>query len=391
MIVVAGGSYWERCLHPGWNELRGSGLRAAIALSETAKVQFHTLAGPPDAELFDLYCKAHGIEAMRHESDQTVVFKYPTSLAVPMIWPRPDMLSRASLSVEAEHVLAFGMLDARVEARGEFLVYDPQFPAPRDRDGMHAKHLAIVANADEVRRWAGRDDLEIALQNVGRQTGAEVVVAKRGLRGALVISGSRKHEIPAYASSGAWTIGSGDIFSSAFAHCWFETGDAFLAADLASRSTAYYAAERTHPNYGRLSDLRYEPVIPKNGSVYLAGPFFSLPEHWLVEEAKANLSELGLEVLSPYHAVVSTDPQIFAKGDMEMLHRSTRVFALLDGFDPGTLFEVGAAVELGIPVVAFSRHARLHADERLNMLRGLGIEIYDDYAYAISRTLQVTR
>lgn len=391
MIAVAGGTYWERCLRPGWNELRGSGLRAAAALSDIARVRFQTVVGLADKDLFDLYYKAYGMDAHAVESFRSVAFKYATPLAVPMIWPRPDMLTRNTITVEGERVLVFGMLDARIEVNADWLVYDPQFPAPLGRDDLHASRLAIVANADELMRWADNDDLHLAVEHVGGQHSADVVVAKRGLRGVLVAAGSKALAVPAYRSNGAWTIGSGDVFSSAFAYHWFQTGDPFAAADLASRAVAYYGAERTPPSYGSLNELHYDAIVPKDGSVYLAGPFFSLSEHWLLEEAKANLADLGLEVFSPYHAIASKDPRIFANADMDMLRRSSRVFALLDGFDPGTLFEAGAAAELGIPVVAFSRHATMLDDERLNMLRGLGAEIYDDYAYAISRVLQVAK
>lgn len=45
-----------------------------------------------------------------------------------------------------------------------------------------------------------------------------------------------------------------------------------------------------------------------NRKVYLAGPFFTLAQLWLVEQARRNLSDLGLDVFPPT-TWLDTDPQ----------------------------------------------------------------------------------
>jgi nucleoside 2-deoxyribosyltransferase len=77
--------------------------------------------------------------------------------------------------------------------------------------------------------------------------------------------------------------------------------------------------------------------------VYLAGPFFDLAQVWLIEQARANLREMGLEVFSPYHDIgLGSANDVVAK-DLEGIDASHLVFAIADGLDPGTLYEIGYA------------------------------------------------
>jgi len=56
------------------------------------------------------------------------------------------------------------------------------------------------------------------------------------------------------------------------------------------------------------------------------------------------------------------------------------VFAILNGLDTGTVFEVGYAVRKGIPVVALAQNVK---DEDLKMLTGTGCTVLDDFASAL--------
>jgi nucleoside 2-deoxyribosyltransferase len=71
-----------------------------------------------------------------------------------------------------------------------------------------------------------------------------------------------------------------------------------------------------------------------------------------------------------------------APKDIEMLHAADKVFAILDGFDPGTVFEVGYARALGKRVVAY---AEACGDEALKMFVGSNCEVVSDFASAIVR------
>jgi nucleoside 2-deoxyribosyltransferase len=52
--------------------------------------------------------------------------------------------------------------------------------------------------------------------------------------------------------------------------------------------------------------------------------------------------------------------------------------------DPGTVFEVGYAKKMGIPVVALAENER---EEDLKMMAGSGMTITDDFVTAIYRSV----
>jgi nucleoside 2-deoxyribosyltransferase len=122
----------------------------------------------------------------------------------------------------------------------------------------------------------------------------------------------------------------------------------------------------------------------KTATVYLAGPFFDIGQRWLVEEANDYLLEMGANVFSPVHEVGPGPADIVAPEDIKGLERSDVVFAILNGMDPGTIFEVGYAVKKGIPVVGLAQNVRL---EDLKMMEGTGCEIHSDFASAIYRAI----
>ena len=68
--------------------------------------------------------------------------------------------------------------------------------------------------------------------------------------------------------------------------------------------------------------------------------------------------------------------------DIAAIKRSHLLFAILDGLDPGTLFEVGYARALNKPVIAFVQN---EAPNNLKMLKGTECEIVNDFASAIYR------
>lgn len=379
-------------MRPRWRELYGSGLRASALLASHCDVRFATCASSDCIDDLRYAAELFGITVEPHASSFPVRFEYVHPLSIPIIRPRPDVLPSVDLRVSAKTALCFGMLDAQWSVSADTVVYDPQRPVPQGflATGSSSKRLAIVANARELRAWSGCDDVLEGARAVGTHESAEVVVVKRGLNGVSVITGDKERRLPAYESQGAWSIGSGDVFSAAFTWKWaLEGEDACTSADFASQVVAAYAETRS-PTLNITEGAR-NPAQLHKGAVYLAAPFFSLAERWLVEETRAHLKDIGLDVLSPLHDVRSSEPLQFAPLDIEMLAQSTRVFAILDGFDPGTLFELGYAHRLGIPIVAFTNRHQDLKDERLNMLRGLGVELHDDYAYAIWRSAQVCR
>lgn len=161
---------------------------------------------------------------------------------------------------------------------------------------------------------------------------------------------------------------------------------------LASKATAYYCQTQDFVTAAQLGALQFPPVTPssthlagKRPKVYLAGPFFDLSEVWMVEEARDSLRGMGLEVFSPYHDVGLGSASDVVATDLEALDACDLVFALVDGLDAGTIFEIGHARSRGIPVVIYSE--RHQGGESLKMMEGTGCILCCDYTTAIYTAL----
>jgi nucleoside 2-deoxyribosyltransferase len=400
-VHVVGGTYLERCRESRWDELFGSGLRAAVAIRQLGP-QSVLSTYISDVQRGTLYASADaaGVTLAATSVRDTLRFTYAHGLARPVIDPSLHLLEHgAPLQVEGDVILRFGMLDGDAVVHGRAVVYDPQStydPRPFGENGSTADRLAVVANRGEAERLSGMMSPEAAGRALLTQ-GAEVVVVKQGAAGLLVCArtnpGATVREevevvrVPAFRTPAVFPIGSGDVFSAAFTVAWAVRGFAPAAAAMfASRAAAAYcAAPRVplpvdaHPG----SDLR--PIRPTAGGrqprrVYLAGPFFTTAERWLVEEAYATLSHQGVAVFSPFHDVGVGPAHLVAPADLRGLEETDAVFAIVDGFDAGTLFEVGYARSHGIPVVAFVQN---EPAEPLKMLVGTDCELVDDFASAL--------
>lgn len=110
--------------------------------------------------------------------------------------------------------------------------------------------------------------------------------------------------------------------------------------------------------------------------VYLAGPDVFRPDAIAHFQRLADAcEEFEMEALAPFDAArkAGTPRQIF-EDNMRMLRRADGVIANLAPFrgaepDAGTVFEVGAAHALGIPVVAYGVGAGSYSD-RVRALYG---------------------
>lgn len=389
MISVAGGVYAERCLEPFWNDVYGSGGRAAAAISGAVQgVRLHTYQAAGLAEGVENLAAVYGLEMHGPRVDGPgVSFDYMHSLADPRIRPRPDAIAQhAPLVVEDDVVLRFGMMEGTAEVRGGRVVYDPQSafdPRPFRENGSRADALALILNRHEGSRLTGRRAPDEIVEALIASDQADVVVLKLGGHGAMVVEGGRASVVPAYRSPSVWKIGSGDVFSAAFALQWGVRGlSATDAADLASRSVSAYAGTRALPS-PPVSDLlsgAFDPVVPGAGRIYVAGPFFNLGELWMVEEVRGRLMDMGVEVFSPLHDVGRGPASEVTRRDLEGLDACDVVLAILNGGDAGTIFEVGYAVARGKPVVALAQNVR---EEDLKMPVGSGCVVASDLVTAI--------
>jgi nucleoside 2-deoxyribosyltransferase len=162
---------------------------------------------------------------------------------------------------------------------------------------------------------------------------------------------------------------------------------------LASKATAYYCCTQALPvpPSPEMDDwAEHNGICPlhllanaKPKCVYLAGPFFSMMERWLIEQSRDALSQQGMKVFSPLHDVGIGGAADVVKKDLAAISSCDILFALLDHLDSGTLFEVGYARSIGKPVVAFCQN---ETSESLKMLSGSDCAIFDDFVTAIYHT-----
>lgn len=397
-LVVVGGIYRERCARPQWDEIYGSAGRAASALARMdAKVELHAYA---DALSEETIRSRAAFERFVFEPIlvlQTLTFDYHHGLDVPRIGGRGEI--KEAIQVKAKNVVRFGMLQGDAVVRADRVVYDPQdgiAPASYGANGSSARHLAIVLNRAEAELLTGRKGQTTGriARAVRRQEGADAVVIKNGPQGALVLEGNSLTQVPAFASERVWKIGSGDMFVAHFAYHWLANRrSAARSAALASRATAFYCETRGAPSANQLAEFSRPPVLPsarfrrgRRPRVYLAGPFFTLATLWMVEQARACLAGAGLDVLSPYHDVGHGSALDVVPRDLEAIEAADIVFAIGDGMDPGTVYEVGYARAQGKPVIVYCEDETAEAQK---MMQGSGCFLVDDFVSAIYRALWI--
>ena len=386
-LTVAGGLYHEHCIWPDWNRVLGSGGRAASAVvGHVGDITLHTYASPIAVAEFRPQAEIDGLEFRPERVEQLISFEYVHSLSTPVITPSPSRIKKCeTIHAAAEAVLRFGMLEGTAKVEAERCVYDPQSaspPEPFEDNGSHAGKLAIVGNRREVCEL-GRKGSPLDAGARLLTEGAEVVVVKFGAEGAQVITASGTAMVPPYRSDAVWTLGSGDVFAAMFAARWAVNGDSpERAARLASAAVSAYADSRELPVPPVENLLRREAVDTKaiSSDVYLASPFFTVSQRWLVDEARRGLADLGLKVFSPLHEIGPGPAHTVAPADIAALTKCDIVFAILDGLDSGTVFEVGYARALKKPVYALAQNV---STEDLKMIEGSGCRVYHDLVTAL--------
>jgi nucleoside 2-deoxyribosyltransferase len=393
VIDVVGGTYQEMCREPRWDELFGSGLRAAATLTSlTDEVRLWTYVAEQHRPTLEAYAIEYGVDTEAAEIPETLRFSYVHGLSEPWIHPPLHMISPAEpLEIDSSVVLRFGILEGDAVVAATRAVYDPQSaydPRPFAENGSEAEHLALVLNSFEARALTAEQSPNRMGTALLKDQGAEVVVLKLGAAGVLVFTENGSERVPAFRTDRVFPIGSGDVFSAVFAHYWGENGYApHEAAQQASRATAWYCATKQLrlPPRDKIGQKLHQPVQPTEGGrqprrVYLAGPFFTTSQRWLIEETRDGLRQQGVAVFSPFHDVGIGPAHEVAPKDIAALNACDAVLAIVDGFDAGTLFEVGYARSRGTPVTAFVQSA---PEEPLKMLVGTDCQIVDDFVTAI--------
>jgi len=325
-----------------------------------------------------------------------VGFQYLHDMAAPDIFGRPTQLY-PPLLVNEEKVVRFGMLEGDAIVNSEWAVYDPQnvgSVVSFSANGSKAKHLALVLNSWEAGQMAGLPGHppETCAPAIAQKEGAEVVVIKMGPRGAFVWTSGQVTQVPAYRTTNVWKIGSGDCFVAHFANAWMQEGRSPAdAAAAASFATAYYCQHQLFPTPGLLADFKPTEIEVSaayaSGSereIYLAGPFFDLSQVWMIEQARMNLREVGLKVFSPFHDVGRGSASDVVEKDLLAIKKAHLIFAVSDGLDAGTIYEIGYARAIGKPVVVYSER---ESEESLKMMEGSGCIVCSNYTTAIYSAL----
>ena len=401
-MLIVGGTYAEICDTPAWNTTQGSGMRAAGALHSRG-VRLLTAVDEELAGEAELVANAIGMSRDTVPRSGPVGFDYFTPLSTPRIFgAKTEALE--PLVGEDDTALVFGFLEtAAMHVSAQQLVYDPQRPGSGDAinlTGLKFERLAIVLNSGEVRAFGGSRDIATAVTTLFGQTRAEVIVVKGGASGCLVFELSKPdpHRVAACPTQSVWPLGSGDTFAAGFTAAWSGGADAVEAARVGSASAAYWCSTlgpvlpeeilagdgassaaigiTPLPDLPDIEDPGQEPPM-----IYLAGPFFTLGERWLVDLVRDALWAQGVQVFSPFHDVGPGDESV-ASADIEGLMKCGSVIALLDNSDFGTVYETGWAERDGIPVVGYASRPD---KEGAKMLTGLGGELHDDLSTAVYR------
>lgn len=397
MITIVGGVYRERCMRPAWDDIYGSAGRAATAIARFGgQAQLHACVDSDTQIVVDARAAAEVFQFNATAAQAPVTFEYIHGLANPDI--RRGTHVKSKLQVNAEKVLRFGMIDGTAVVDAEYAVFDPQNVDGTESfraNGSEAKHLALVLNRHEanllVPSSSGLTAQELAIV-LAEQERAEVVVIKMGPLGALVYDNGAISTVPAYRTERVWKIGSGDTFAAHFALGWMDKGlSAHDAASVASIATAFYCENQGFPDQDLLAGFKPSPLQPSarycDGyapKVYLAGPFFTLAQLWMVGQARRDLLAMGLDVFSPYHDVGLGSADDVVEKDLEGVRDCDVLFAIGDGLDSGTIYEIGYARALNKPVVFYAEN---ESEQDKKMMEGSDCRITDDYVSAIYQTV----
>jgi nucleoside 2-deoxyribosyltransferase len=402
LLTIVGGVYREQCMHPSWQEIYGSGGRAASAIARMGgQVELYAYLDIQNREALESRSALENFLLHPTIIDEGAGFNYYHGLDSPSIYRTSKTFS--SLNICANKVIRFGLIEGDAIVDAEYAVYDPQNvfePAAFHANGSKATHLALVLNRYEAGVMTGEpnacvEDMARMLVDQDKDKDkVEVVVIKMGPFGALVYDKGVVATVPAYHTDNVWKIGSGDTFVAHFGYRWMHEGfSAVEAATLASKATAFYCESRGFPTQKNLVNFNPEPIHPSlrftagyKPMVYLAGPFFTLAQLWLIEQARDDLRDMGLRVFSPYHDVGHGSADDVVQKDLSGIDTCDIVFAIGDGLDSGTVFEIGHARAKGKVVIMYSENVSV-GDKK--MMEGSGCILCKDYVTSIYKTLWV--
>ena len=295
--------------------------------------------------------------------------------------------------VYADDAVVFGMVEAQPAVTARRAVVDPQHSLGLDQaaETIAADELVIVANIGEILDLAQSHDLDTAVDTIFSRTGAAGVVLKAGALGALVFQpGAEADGIPAFVTPRVFPIGSGDVFTAAFAAHYFDNSNLIAAAHSASRRTAGYVTVR-HLGVVDLGNDIQATVVPTVRSVqdpprvYVAASFANPEQVWSGRTIDRGIRDIGGRSIYPPREVgQKEDARVTARADLENLDACDAVVLLADVARTGPFFEAGWATCRGIPIVVMNSDPD---PDRYTMLNGTGADLVSDLATAAYRAV----
>ena len=222
---------------------------------------------------------------------------------------------------------------------GKSVIIDPQGASSIDRGvKWSGERTALVCNQFEVRTLAGAaNSRDEAANSVRKKYGFDTVVVKCGTLGAVVYDkNAAPVKIGVYPTNSVYPIGSGDVFTGIFACCWGNKNmSALESARHASLGTAVWVSQgplQVVDKDGNIvnPDLLDETSFRQTPRIYLAGPFFSIGQRWIINTFRNGLIDLGAEVLSPMHDIGFGVSSEVAHEDLRLLSKADGVLAVLD-------------------------------------------------------------
>ncbi len=391
-MIVVGGTYTEVCFEPIWENIYGSGFRAVslILQNSNQKIDFYTCGDSEVKNHLNYYRNLNSNLSLNIlDVFKSPEFHYDHPLKTPTITPRPDLYDANNcIEAKGDNILAYGMMESSIQVHGKKIVYDPQSPVnpiPFSETGSTVEQLITIVNLGEAKKLSGRNTLIDIKDFFFNDEKCYALIIKMGAKGAYLYESkeSESIKIPVYETDYVWTIGSGDVFSAYFALNWFNGKDLKSCAILASKSTALYCNSKDLSIKDSLNAFSFKELLVEDiptGQIYLAGPFFTFTERWLVNEIWNVFKNFGLKVFSPFHDVGHGLAKDVVDKDIEGIDKSEIIFAIIDGLDSGTLFEVGYAICQKKRVIAFVQN---EDEESLKMLEGTNCIIEKDLTTAI--------
>lgn len=328
---------------------------------------------------------AAGVEARIRTSPDKIAFFYKHALTKPpAIEPDPPPAAALDpLDVSGDTVLAFGLIEGEVRVSADRAVFELSSKLDKSVTRGNVKSLALICTKSDLPDVFTGADLRDAVTNVLAANDADLMVVRGEMGGATLFMGDAPHNVPAYVSDSWFKIGAGNVFCAMFAHYWGERRLApDVAADLASRSAAYYAGTRALPMVGpdELPAMAsFDPAAV--GKVFVASPCVSMSQQWLLDQAIAGLENLGAGVVSPYDLGLDGSPKSENR-IAAVLDGCNAVLALADGADLPSVLAVGLARVRQLPIIVLAEST---TSRKLDLWQGTDCEVANDFASAVYR------